>query len=875
MKIFHSLKTIQILFVLNTIFSFTKSVNYKSISLTKDFYYKQYYSESNFYVYVSEDYYTNYIKIKVESNNEVAISFYQKDSDFKERKQLSYNFSNSTFMWLNKTQFNKYFYFSINCKPSSYCNYDIYIYKKRYAELNIGDIYTYYVTEENKNMTFLINTDFLKYNDSIYDKSKISIWARGSNNNINSKLEPNSFTNIINDKYQAYLLYINEINVNIYYYLKVEGNIGDLINVGYLLFDENNICPIIFDLGTEITGFFKEKIFETNCFRFYGANNDSFNQFIYDFDMGNSLIEKNFINDKNCTLVCLNFNKKYRYEEYLYSLQYVRKEINNRIKYLVSPLIIGKNYKITLNEGETIGLIPTKPDIDFNFITYHANSLLDTCNYAVLECSNYPLCNFISLNQNSLKYNDGSYSISYTKNEYNNITPISQNQKILLINSISNNLINVNFYTNKNKIFIFPQFTFYNYLRKNNEDNLLINPPYNKDTLPDSPNIYLSLEILTGNAIINFETPKSSYLETIQNNTKKSFIFRFIQKNENLLKIKANKNTVYSIIYLLEDSKNQRLTGNYIFPIGNNFLYEIKNISGENYHFNNKINYLGFIYTYFKFHPINCKIEVENNNAHKTLKKHKDFHYSIEKGIKEYSFKIKRADLYNKKSCLVYVSTFNEDNDIFRKQFFILSNNISHYHFLQDNNNAVFLYYHSEIDNDLLVNFKMNHSNIYKQIYRYKYSFLSCYYLLYYINNSYSYIDNITIYYNQSFKIYSSKVRQYCKNENQFCLIKFYLIKSNNNNFKNPTIELNVLSIENNNTLPSSLPNQNIKPTTNFFKKNLKLILIISGSVFIFIIIIIIIVCACKKGRNKGDLLALEVNNVSFQEERNNRRSPC
>jgi len=52
-------------------------------------------------------------------------------------------------------------------------------------------------------MTFLIKQNF-DY-DSTSDISKILIWARGSNNNISSILEPNSFTNVINDKYQAYL----------------------------------------------------------------------------------------------------------------------------------------------------------------------------------------------------------------------------------------------------------------------------------------------------------------------------------------------------------------------------------------------------------------------------------------------------------------------------------------------------------------------------------------------------------------------------------------------------------------------------------------------------------------------------------------------
>ena len=734
----------------------------------------------------------------------------------------------------------------------------------------MGDIYTYYVTEENKDMTFLININYTKYNNSISDinNSKISIWARGGNNNINSKLEPNSFTNLMNDKYQAYLLYKNEININEHYYLKVEGNIGDLINVGSLLFDGNNTCPLIFkNLGTEITGFFKENIFEKNCFKFIGSNDNSFNQFIYDFEIKNSIENAEFNYFKNYTLVCLNFNKTYKYDEYLYSLQYIRNVRNNRLNYLVSPLIIGKNYIISLNKKETIGLIPTKPDTDFNFLTYHVNGILGEFNYSVFECSSYPFCYSFILKQKNIKYNDGSYSISYTKNEYNN-TPISSTQKVLFIKSFNyNNIININFYTDKNKIFIFPQIKFYNYLRKNNEDNLLINPPYNTREAPDSPYAYLSFEILSGDASINFETPKSSYLETIQNNTKKSFKFRLIQKNENLLKIKANKNSVYSIIYILEETNKKRLTGDYIFPIGNNYLFEVKNNYEDNYHYlNTKYNYYSYIY--FEFHPINCKIKV-NYNRWKDLNKYKDFSYDIEDASTEYSFIIRRVDIDKRKSCLVYASTFMYNKDILKPTFLIISNNNPKYFLFHDNYEVNFIYYHSEIGNDLLVDFKMNHSSIYEYKYNkynrfYSYSQIEVsYYLAYYINNSDYYYNNISIYYNNSFKINTYQIKNYCIDEDQFCMIRFIIVKSIYNKNKNTFIELNVRTIENKNNLSKST-------NSNFLKDNLKLIIIISGSVLIFIIIIIIIICTCKKKNNK-DLLALEVNKVSFEEERANR----
>ena len=209
----------------------------------------------------------------------------------------------------------------------------------------------------------------------------------------------------------------------------------------------------------------------------------------------------------------------------------------------------------------------------------------------LIECNKYPFCNVNQIDNPNWIGKKG-ISFSYSKNEYNNISPISKTQKILLIKGFSsNNLINVNFYTDKNKIFILPHYILYKYLRTNNEDNLLINLPYNSSTLPDSPYAYLSLEILSGDVNINFKTPKSSYLETIQDNNKKTFIFRFLEKNENLLKIKANKNSYYSIVYILEENNNKKLTGKFRFPLGNNFLYEIKNSSTEYIlNFNNILN---------------------------------------------------------------------------------------------------------------------------------------------------------------------------------------------------------------------------------------------------------------------------------------------
>ena len=428
----------------NTFLSLIKSSNLSIIDLKKDIINNSYNSEMNFSVSsLDNDLLPNYLKIEVNSSydNPIAISYYQKDDKFKERKQLSYQYKR-TFMWLNKNQIKNNFYFNIECESN--CIYNLSIYKKSYAELKLGEIYSYYVTEENKYMYFLINIDYKKYYLSLryISNIKITIWARGSNNYINSKLEPNSYTNLMNDKYQAYLIHKNEI-LSYKYYLKVEGTIGDLINVGSLIFDGDNTCPIFFyNYGTEITGFFKKDIFETNCFKFNYADYFSFNQFIYDFEIENSIDNYKLENEgQYFTFICLNYNTKYKYDEYLYSLLYSRAwySYNN---YIFSPLIIGKNYKISIDKNDVIGFIPRMLDMDYNYITYHIKDLLDASIYesSFIECYKYPFCSVKDI-YNRKCIRKGEFSISYSKNEYSNFSPISKTQKILCIEGISS-LIN-------------------------------------------------------------------------------------------------------------------------------------------------------------------------------------------------------------------------------------------------------------------------------------------------------------------------------------------------------------------------------------------------------------------------------------------------
>ena len=171
-----------------------------------------------------------YLKINVEGNNEInhIISFYQQDITFNERKQLSQSFTNITIMWLTKEQINNNFYFSIQCKKYP-CDVYLELICSNNGALNIDTQYTYYVTEENKIMDFIIDTNkyielFNNSNDYI-----VTIWAKGSKD-IHSTLKGKEIE-AINSKHVFYRVNFTEFN-NTLYYLNIEGIPGDLINIG-------------------------------------------------------------------------------------------------------------------------------------------------------------------------------------------------------------------------------------------------------------------------------------------------------------------------------------------------------------------------------------------------------------------------------------------------------------------------------------------------------------------------------------------------------------------------------------------------------------------------------------------------------------------
>ena len=90
-----------------------------------------------------------------QSNIKRIISYHQNENNINEREQLSLSDTETTTMYLKKEQLKSEFFISVQCEIIP-CNYDLILESAEYAELNLTDIFSYYVSESNKQMKFKI-----------------------------------------------------------------------------------------------------------------------------------------------------------------------------------------------------------------------------------------------------------------------------------------------------------------------------------------------------------------------------------------------------------------------------------------------------------------------------------------------------------------------------------------------------------------------------------------------------------------------------------------------------------------------------------------------------------------------------------------------
>jgi hypothetical protein len=304
--------------------------------------------------------------------------------------------------------------------------------------------------------------------------------------------------------------------------LIVEGEIGDYISIGSLLYQKNSLEYISVNKficnGFEVTGYIRPNE------KFSYVHDEKMNNLALPYSLNNNYYKIKY--NKNLGYGVNSYIEQLSTEEdSFFSFQFMNNtkydgEGNN--KYM--PQLIGVDYPRLIKEGTTIGLIPVKPSDNFNSIIYETLLLNGEIKVAVFDCLNYPLCKTDDINNNikseiiNEKYKSSVIIIS--RDEFKNISPITKKQKMLLIKCIKGTKIDDFERVCKlissmrvDKEIIYDN-DIYKFIEKDEENNFII--PKNGEK------IYLNIEIISGNILIRANATDEYY----QNGNKRLYIFR-------------------------------------------------------------------------------------------------------------------------------------------------------------------------------------------------------------------------------------------------------------------------------------------------------------------------------------------------------------
>ena len=266
--------------------------------------------------------------VKKEDDYINHIISYYKDSKFNEREQLAQSVSDTTFMWLNQKQTEKDFYLSVECAKTP-CNSSIHIIPEdSYPKLYLGQQYTYYVTEDNKDLTFLIDIDFQNKTINAVNNT-FFIYARGSKHLI-TKLNESEPT-YQKDVYRAFLREIEEVKKYRFYEFNVKSKPGSLINLGVLLYGgeiDDTLDNVILENGVEYTGILYRNVIEKNCFKIPKNKTVNIHYITYDSGPYNIEVENDNYNLECFSLFYDNPNLK-EFDVMFYAMQFIYNETDD------------------------------------------------------------------------------------------------------------------------------------------------------------------------------------------------------------------------------------------------------------------------------------------------------------------------------------------------------------------------------------------------------------------------------------------------------------------------------------------------------------------------------------------------------------------
>ena len=257
-------------------------------------------------------------------------------------------------MFLNKQQIKNDFYLSVEC-PESSCEYSFKIFLEENIDLNAAEPYSYYVTQDNKETNFTLHYNSSRLHNLNYKNSQfISIWVKG-NKNINVEFSNDGKNYTKHPKFHGYILQFVPKETHFSINCVIKGEEGDLINIGFLVFNENHMCLSLIDFGAEYSIFLDRATLQDAFFLF--AKKDNLKHSFYVFNQDNEFSD--YVNTEASTIKSADryFLRMDPYENYsFYSLQYIEySNATEHVKYdYYPPQILGSTYQRNLIKDEIL-----------------------------------------------------------------------------------------------------------------------------------------------------------------------------------------------------------------------------------------------------------------------------------------------------------------------------------------------------------------------------------------------------------------------------------------------------------------------------------------------------------------------------------------
>ena len=610
------LNTILFLFLIICCISFTSSQNNFTLSprgvISEDLV-----GSDAFKVHLDseESLYEEFIRVTLESrkvmNPMIMIS---KDDPYctKNRLYSGIQSSEETYYIFKKQQiFNKAgigeFYICLS-EIQNATEYRIIIANEDKAYLSIDSQTSYFVTHHNTKMTFNFVFDENLSTNKIIDH--INIWAKGQNiteANVN-------INRLTKRKFEYGFVFYGDYSSENEYQIEVEGQIGDYITIGSISYFRGTTNELK-ENSKEIIGV-KDNFTDEICFpvKFETAYPMHINGRIYTrkamtyyreeesksiIDMTKANITNGILNDLNSlAFLGLPYGKSGYFcianmvefpDPIIFSIQMTT---NRELSLVHPPMIHGEIRRHFLLEGEIAAFYGLKPKETATEVNLNLKALKGFPKMYFDECTNFPNCQYIneSLVDKKPLYPSNrmtvySFYIDEESIEYKNYNPITSFQPIMIVYCAEGGKkefmgessfceFDTSYFTNEDRINIYEESTFSQYLLKDESDQYKISLE-NENHLEK---IYLDLILFSGDVDLRVQgrfgrrahkyyvSNKIYYsIHLGRNNTDKEIEFEVLAKKRSFYMVQ------YQCVKAHNDSRNLN-----VIESGINFISSIR-----------------------------------------------------------------------------------------------------------------------------------------------------------------------------------------------------------------------------------------------------------------------------------------------------------